>query len=189
MSTAQWQWQHQSGMQGHSKVANGSTHFTCMSAAFTQQLHAGVQVWSVCPIDSSSSLREENAIVCCSMLGGLTASKCLCDEIGHAEPDLLRFITNWQQVCSTETLSKVWTTPSSCCCAVIVCNGAGLSCGWSSSVSPFCMVAGCFRVYKVLKAASRLVELCQLALAACMLFVSGREGFTCLFNFLGNLSQ
>lgn len=66
-----------------------------------------VQVWSVCPIDSSSSLREENAIVCCSMLGGLTASKCLCDEIGHAEPDLLRFITNWQQVCSTETLSKV----------------------------------------------------------------------------------
>lgn len=68
-----------------------------------------LQVWSVCPIDSSSSLREENAIVCCSMLGGLTASKCLCDEIGHAEPDLLRFITNWQQVCSTETLSKVGT--------------------------------------------------------------------------------
>lgn len=64
------------------------------------------KVWSVCPIDSSSSLREENAIVCCSMLGGLTASKCLCDEVGHAEPDLLHFITSWQQVCSTETLSK-----------------------------------------------------------------------------------
>lgn len=61
----------------------------------------------MCPIDSSSSLREENAIVCCSMLGGLTASKCLCDEVGHAEPDLLQFITRWQQVCSTETLSKV----------------------------------------------------------------------------------
>ena len=65
------------------------------------------QVWSVCPIDSSSSLREENAIVCCSMLGGLTASKCLCDEVGHAEPDMLQFITGWQQVCSTETLTKV----------------------------------------------------------------------------------
>lgn len=66
-----------------------------------------VQVWSVCPINSSSSLREENAIVCCSMLGGLTASKCLCDEVGHAEPDMLHFITNWQRVCSTESLSKV----------------------------------------------------------------------------------
>ncbi|KAL0039355.1 hypothetical protein WJX79_004672 [Trebouxia sp. C0005] len=64
------------------------------------------KVWSVCPIDSSSSLREENAIVCCSMLGGLTASKCLCDEVGHAEPDMLQFITGWQQVCSTETLTK-----------------------------------------------------------------------------------
>lgn len=61
----------------------------------------------MCPIDSSSSLREENAIVCCSMLGGLTASKCLCDEVGHAEPDMLQFITGWQQVCSTETLTKV----------------------------------------------------------------------------------
>lgn len=71
-----------------------------------------VQVWSVCPIDSSSSLREENAIVCCSMLGGLTASKCLCDEVGHAEPDLLHFITSWQQVCSTESLSKVCVSSS-----------------------------------------------------------------------------
>ena len=68
------------------------------------------QVWSVCPVDSSSSLREENAIVCCSMLGGLTASKCLCDEVGHAEPDLLHFITSWQQVCSTESLTKVFVS-------------------------------------------------------------------------------
>lgn len=86
----------------------------------SQAACACLQVWSVCPIDSSSSLREENAIVCCSMLGGLTASKCLCDEIGHAEPDLLRFITSWQQVCSTETLSKVRTPPALPDCAVIV---------------------------------------------------------------------
>ena len=42
------------------------------------------------------------------MLGGITASKCLCDELGHAEPDLLHFITSWQQVCSTESLTKVY---------------------------------------------------------------------------------
>ena len=76
------------------------------------------QVWSVCPIDSSSSLREENAIVCCSMLGGLTASKCLCDEVGHAEPDMLRFITSWQQVCSTESLSKVTRSAFLVICSV-----------------------------------------------------------------------
>lgn len=80
-----------------------------------------MQVWSVCPIDSSSSLREENAIVCCSMLGGLTASKCLCDEVGHAEPDLLHFITSWQQVCSTETLSKVGAFPGHIACTCSYC--------------------------------------------------------------------
>ena len=99
----------------------------------------------MCPIDSSSSLREENAIVCCSMLGGLTASKCLCDEVGHAEPDLLHFITNWQQVCSTETLSKVGTPPSTCHSAVIVCNVLGLSRGLPSSVAFFCMMAHAMR--------------------------------------------
>ena len=94
----------------------------------------------MCPIDSSSSLREENAIVCCSMLGGLTASRCLCDEVGHAEPDLLHFITSWQQVCSTETLSKVCTLPFLCCCAVSVSSETGMSCKLASSLS--CMAAG-----------------------------------------------
>lgn len=91
-------------------VQHNGNYLSWMSTCFASPAaFVCCQVWSVCPIDSSSSLREENAIVCCSMLGGLTASKCLCDEVGHAEPDLLRFITNWQQVCSTETLSKVWT--------------------------------------------------------------------------------
>jgi len=89
-----------------SRHTNGTASLCCSSQLAAAEAGA-VQVWSVCPIDSSSSLREENAIVCCSMLGGLTASKCLCDEVGHAEPDLLHFITSWQQVCSTETLTKV----------------------------------------------------------------------------------
>lgn len=63
-----------------------------------------VQVWENCPVGAGAAAREENAVVCCSMLGGLTASKCTCAVMGFAEPELLGFIAHWSTHCSSEPM-------------------------------------------------------------------------------------
>jgi len=63
-----------------------------------------LQVWENCPAGSGAAAREENAVVCCSMLGGLTASKCTCAVMGFAEPELLGFIQHWSAHCSSEPM-------------------------------------------------------------------------------------
>jgi hypothetical protein len=59
------------------------------------------QVYTNCPLNSANAKSEENAVVCCSMMGALAATKCTCTEAGYAEPNLLAFLMSWEGSCTT----------------------------------------------------------------------------------------
>lgn len=80
------------------------THLQLSPLHRQHHAHASVQVWENCPVGAGAAAREENAVVCCSMLGGLTASKCTCAVMGFAEPELLGFIAHWTTHCSSEPM-------------------------------------------------------------------------------------
>ena len=53
-------------------------------------------------------MREDNAIVCCSMIAALTHSKCLCPVLAFAEPPLLAWVMHWDAQCSRTPMWDVY---------------------------------------------------------------------------------
>ncbi len=74
------------------------------------------QVWETCPVGGADAAKEENAVVCCSMLGGLTASGCTCAVMGFAEPDLLAFLAHWSGHCNSVPMWDIYR---------LACHGTG----------------------------------------------------------------
>jgi hypothetical protein len=85
-------------------------------AAVGAERRRAAQVWENCPVGGADAAKEENAVVCCSMLGGLTASGCTCAVMGFAEPDLLAFIAHWSGHCNSVPMWDIYR---------LACHGTG----------------------------------------------------------------